>query len=250
MAFESLSEKLNGVFKKLRGKGRLSEKDVKEALREVRLALLESDVNYKIVKDFIARLTERAVGEEVLKSLTPGQHVVKIVNEELTKLMGGSESKLKFSQTPPTVFMAAGLQGAGKTTAVGKLASLLKKQNKRPLLAACDVYRPAAVKQLEIEGKKHGAPVFSLPGADPVAISKEAVEFAKKNKNDVVIIDTAGRLHIDEELMTELKNIKAAVSPDEILLVVDAMTGQDAVNVAQSFNEALEIDGIIITKLD
>ena len=251
MAFENLSAKLTAVFKRLEGRGSLGEKDVKEALREVRLALLEADVNFKVVKDFTNKITEKAVGEAVLKSLTPGQQVVKIVSDELTSLLGGAQSKLTFSSKPPTVFMLAGLQGAGKTTACGKLAGQMKKQGKRPLLVACDIYRPAAIKQLQVLGNSYGVPVFSMDAdTDPVEIAKQALIHAASNNNDVVIIDTAGRLHINEELMEELSKIKQAVRPQEILLTVDAMTGQDAVTVAESFNEKLGIDGIIITKLD
>lgn len=251
MAFENLSEKLQAVFKQLRGKGKLTEKDVKEAMREVKLALLEADVNFKIVKQFINKVNERAVGSEVLESLTPGQQVIKIVNEELIELMGSSQSKLTFSSKPPTVYMMVGLQGAGKTTTSGKLAGLLKKQGKSPLLVACDVYRPAAIKQLQVVGNNYGIPVFEMGDKlNPVDIAKESLEYAAKNKHDVILIDTAGRLHINEELMEELKNIKEAVRPQEILLVVDAMTGQDAVTVADSFNGQLGVDGIILTKLD
>ena len=251
MAFESLSEKLSAVFKKLKGRGKLNDGDIKAAMREVKLALLEADVNYKVVKDFVKNVSERAVGIEVLESLTPGQQVVKIVNEELTKLLGETQSKLTFSDHPPTVYMMAGLQGAGKTTTSAKLAGLLKKQGKRPLLVACDVYRPAAILQLEVVGKSLDVPVFKIENEkNAVHIAKCALEHAKKNLNDVVIIDTAGRLHIDEVLMEELQAIKEATLPTEILLVIDAMTGQDAVNVAQSFNEKLEINGVIITKLD
>ncbi|MBO4831258.1 MAG: signal recognition particle protein [Oscillospiraceae bacterium] len=251
MAFDSLSEKLSNAFKKLRGKGRLSESDIKEAMREVRLALLEADVSYKVVKDFIKTVSERAVGRDVLESLTPAQMVIKIVNEELTALMGSTNSKITISPNPPTVVMLVGLQGAGKTTNGAKLAALLRKQNsKRPLLVACDVYRPAAIKQLETVGSQLDIPVFQMGTADPVEIAKAAVKHAKEHGNDMVFLDTAGRLHIDEELMDELKSIKSAVSPDEILLVVDAMTGQDAVNAASAFDEALGIDGIMLTKLD
>lgn len=251
MAFENLSSKLQEVFKQLKGKGKLTEKDVTAAMREVKLALLEADVNFRIVKDFIRRVTEKAVGEEVLGSLTPGQQVIKIVNDELTSLMGTNQSKLTFASKSPTVFMMTGLQGAGKTTTSGKLAGQLKKQGKRPLLVACDIYRPAAIKQLEVVGKNYNIPVFSMGDrTNPVNIAKASVSHALENGNDIVIIDTAGRLHIDEELMQELSNIKETVRPQEILLVVDAMTGQDAVNVAESFNERLGIDGIIITKLD
>lgn len=251
MVFESLSEKLQNALGKLKGKGKLSEKDVDIAMREVRLALLEADVNFKVVKDFVNKVKTRAVGAEVMESLTPGQQVVKIVNEELTNLMGAKEEKLNLSPTPPTVILMCGLQGAGKTTTSGKLAYNLKKQNKRPLLVACDVYRPAAIKQLEVVGEQVGVPVFSMGNKkDPVDIAKAAMEYGRKNNNDCIIIDTAGRLHIDEELMDELKNIQAAVNPHEVLLVVDAMTGQDAVNVAESFNEILEVTGIVLTKLD
>ncbi len=251
MAFESLSEKLTSAFKRLRSKGRLTSADVKEAMREVRLALLEADVSYKVVKDFVAKVSERAQGTEVLESLTPAQMVIKIVNEELTALMGSENSKIKISSKPPTVVMLVGLQGAGKTTNGAKLAALMKKQNgKRPLLAACDIYRPAAIDQLETVGAKLDIPVFQMGKTDPVQIAKAAVEHAKKHGNDIVFLDTAGRLHIDETLMDELRSIKAAVEPDEILLVVDAMTGQDAVNAAAAFDEALGIDGIMLTKLD
>lgn len=251
MAFEGLSEKLNNVFKKLRGKGRLSEADVKEAMREVKLALLEADVSYKVVKDFVKTVSEKAVGAEVLESLSPAQAVIGVVNRELTALMGGANVKLNFGSKNPAVIMLVGLQGAGKTTNGAKLAALVKKQqNKRPLLAACDVYRPAAIRQLETVGAQLDIPVFQLGQSDPVDIAKAAVEHAKRHGNDVVFLDTAGRLHIDEQLMDELKNIKAAVEPSEILLVVDAMTGQDAVNAASAFNEALGIDGVMLTKLD
>ena len=251
MAFESLSEKLGAAFKKLRGKGRLSEADIKEAMREVRLALLEADVSYKVVKDFVASVTERAVGRDVLESLTPAQMVIKIVNEQLTALMGSENVKLKISSKPPTIVMLVGLQGAGKTTNGAKLAALQRKQNsKRPLLVACDIYRPAAIKQLETVGAQLDIPVFQMGTANPVDIAKAAVEHATKHGNDMVFLDTAGRLHIDEALMDELKAVKAAVNPTEILLVVDAMTGQDAVNAATAFDEALGIDGVMITKLD
>ncbi len=250
MAFESLAEKLQGTFKKLRGKGKVSQTDLKEAMREVKLALLEADVNFKVVKSFVNSVSERAAGSEVMESLTPGQQVIKIVNEELISLMG-TEEKIKISSKPPTVIMMSGLQGAGKTTTAAKLGGLLKKQGKRPLLCACDVYRPAAVKQLQVVGGQLELPVFAIEGStDPVDISKKALEHARLHSNDILIIDTAGRLHIYEELMQELKNIKAAVDPTEILLVVDAMTGQDAVNVAESFNSELEIDGVVLTKLD
>ena len=251
MVFEGLAEKLQNALGKLKGKGKLSEKDVDAAMREVRLALLEADVNFKVVKNFIKSTKERAIGSEVMESLTPGQQVIKVVNEELTSLMGDEEAKIIFSSTPPTVILMSGLQGAGKTTTSGKLANNLKKQNKRPLLVACDVYRPAAIKQLEVVGEKVGVPVFSMgTKIDPVDIAKASIEHAKKHGNDVVIIDTAGRLHIDEELMDEIENIYKAVNPNEILLVLDAMTGQDAVNVAKSFDEKLSITGVILTKLD
>ncbi len=250
MAFESLAEKLQGTFKKLRGKGKVSPADLKEAMREVKLALLEADVNFKVVKNFVNSVSERAAGAEVMESLTPGQQVIKIVNEELVALMG-SEEKIKISSKPPTVIMMTGLQGAGKTTTAAKLGGLLKKQGKRPLLCACDVYRPAAVKQLQVVGGQLELPVFAIEGSkEPVDIAKKALEHARLHSNDILIVDTAGRLHIDEELMQELQDIKAAVEPSEILLVVDAMTGQDAVNVAESFNRDLEIDGVVLTKLD
>ena len=249
--FESLVDKMSAAFKKFRGKGKLTEADVKAGMREVKLALLEADVNYKVVKDFIKTVTERAVGAEVLESLVPAQQVVKIVNEELCALMGGTQSKLNISSKPPTIVMMVGLQGAGKTTHAAKLAGMYKKQGKRPLLVACDVYRPAAIKQLEVVGEQLGIPVFQMGDKeDPVKIAKAGVEHAKKYGHDMVFIDTAGRLHIDEKLMDELKNIKEAVEPSEILLVVDAMTGQDAVNVAESFNNLLDITGVIITKMD
>ena len=251
MAFESLSEKLNGIFKKLRGKGRLSEADVKDAMRQVRMVLLEADVSYKVVKDFVKNVSEKAAGQEILESLNPAQMVIKIVNEELTALMGGQAAKLNYSSKVPSVVMVVGLQGAGKTTNTAKLAAFVKKQqNKRPLLAACDVYRPAAIKQLETVGAQVGVPVFQMGQADPVDIAKAAVEHARKHGNDVVFLDTAGRLHVDEALMQELQNIKAAVQPAEILLTVDAMTGQDAVNAASAFDEALDITGVMLTKLD
>ena len=251
MAFEGLTEKLSAAFKKLRGKGRLTEADVKQAMKEIRMALLEADVSYKVVKDFVAKVTERAVGADVLESLTPAQMIVKIVNEELTELMGGGSAKLNFASHPPTVIMMVGLQGAGKTTNGAKLAGLLKKQySKRPILAACDVYRPAAIQQLEVVGKQLEVPVFQMGQIDPVDIAKAAVEHAKKYGNDTVLLDTAGRLHVDEALMEELQNIKAAISPDEIILVVDAMIGQDAVNAAKAFDEALDITGVMLTKLD
>ena len=250
MAFEGLSEKLNATFKHLRGKGRLSEEDIKLAMREVRLALLEADVSYKVVKDFVKTVSERAVGAEVLDSLTPAQQVIKIVSEELTALMGGANAKLTFASKPPTVVMMVGLQGAGKTTNVAKLAGYFRKQGHRPLLTACDVYRPAAITQLQVVGKQLNIPVFEMGQIDPVQIAQEAVKYAGDHGNDMVFLDTAGRLHIDEALMDELKRIKAAVKPTEILLVVDAMTGQDAVNVAENFNEKIGIDGVIVTKLD
>lgn len=250
MAFESLSEKLSATFKRLRGKGRLTEQDVTEAMREVRLALLEADVSYKVVKDFVKRVSERAKGAEVLESLTPAQMVIKIVNEELCSLMGSENKKLNISSRSPSVVMLVGLQGAGKTTNGAKLASLMKKQGKRPLLVACDVYRPAAIKQLETVGAQLEIPVFQLGQGDPVEIAKAGIAHAKKYGNDLVFLDTAGRLHIDEQLMDELKNIKAATEPAEIMLVVDAMTGQDAVNAASAFDEALDITGVMLTKLD
>lgn len=251
MVFEGLSSKLQDAIKKLKGKGKLTEKDIKEAMREVKLALLEADVNYKVVKKFIKTVSEKCMGEEVLESLTPGQQVVKIVNEELTGLMGSKESKLEFSTKGITVIMLVGLQGAGKTTMCGKLALNLRKSNKKPLLVAGDVYRPAAVKQLQVVGKQIDIPVFTMGDkVSPVDIAKASIEHAKSNGNNVVIIDTAGRLHIDDTLMEELKNIKDVTEPSEILLVVDAMTGQDAVNVAESFNEKLDITGVILTKLD
>ncbi len=251
MAFENLGDKLQGVFKKLRGKGKVSEKDIKDAMREVKLALLEADVNFKVVKEFVASVSEKALGQEVLESLTPAQQIVKIVNDELTELMGGESAQLNFAKKPPTVIMMAGLQGAGKTTACGKLAVYMRKQfGKRPLLAAADIYRPAAVKQLEVLGAQIQTPVFSMEDTDPVEIARQAVEHAKKHGNDPVIIDTAGRLQIDEQLMEELENIKQAVEPDEILLVVDAMIGQEAVNVAKTFHERLDVTGVILSKLD
>lgn len=251
MAFESLGDKLQGVFKKLRGKGKLNEKDIKEAMREIKLALLEADVNFKIVKDFVAKVSEKALGADVLESLTPSQQLVKIVNDELTEMIGSEAAHLEFSQKSPTVIMMCGLQGAGKTTATAKLALHLSKQSRRPLMVACDVYRPAAVKQLEVLGKQINQPVFSMgTDTDPVTIAKEAVKYAIQHGNNPVILDTAGRLHIDEELMGELANIKQETDPTEILLVVDSMTGQDAVNVAKSFNEQLEITGVILSKLD
>ncbi|MBQ7572954.1 MAG: signal recognition particle protein [Clostridia bacterium] len=252
MAFESLGEKLQGVFKKLRGKGKLTEKDIKDAMREIKLALLEADVNFKVVKDFIKVVSEKAVGVEILESLTPAQQLVKVVNDELTQMIGGEVEPLRYSKTPPTVIMMCGLQGAGKTTASGKLAlNLTKTQNKRPLLVACDIYRPAAIKQLEVLGEQIKTPVFSLgTEVSPVEIAKQALSHAIKHGNDPVILDTAGRLHIDDTLMKELQDIKSALNPTEILLVVDAMTGQDAVNVAKTFNEQLDVTGVILSKLD
>ena len=251
MAFEGLSEKLNETFKRLRGKGRLTESDVRTGLREVRLALLEADVSYKVVKDFIAKVTERCVGSDVLESLTPAQQIVKIVNQELTELMGGSNARLSSASKGPTVVMMVGLQGAGKTTNCAKLAGLMRRQyGKRPLLVACDVYRPAAITQLQVVGKQLDIPVFEMGQGDPVRIAREALKYAADHGNDLVFLDTAGRLHIDEQLMDELKNIKANIHPHEILLVVDAMTGQDAVNAATAFDEALGIDGVLLTKLD
>jgi signal recognition particle subunit SRP54 len=251
MAFEGLADKLQQTLKKLRGAGKLNEKDIKDAMREVKMALLEADVSFKVVKEFINKVTEKAMGHEVLESLTPGQQVIKIVNEQLAELMGSTNSKILFSSKPPTIIMMVGLQGAGKTTTCGKLGLLLKKQGKNPLLVACDVYRPAAIKQLEVVGGQVGIEVFSMGDkTSPVDISKAAAAHALKNGNDVVIIDTAGRLHINEELMDELADINKNVKPTEILLVVDSMTGQDAVNVAESFNEKLGIDGVILTKLD
>ena len=250
MAFEGLTEKLSAAFKKLRSKGRLTEADVKDAMREIRLALLEADVSYKVVKDFVKKVTERAVGSDVLESLTPAQMIVKIVNEELVALMGSENAKIAISSKPPTVVMLVGLQGAGKTTNGAKLAGLMKKDGKKPLLVACDVYRPAAIKQLEVVGGQLGIPVFQMGTANPVDIARAAVEHAKKEGFDMVFLDTAGRLHVDEALMEELSNIKEAVQPNEILLVVDAMTGQDAVNAATAFNNQLDIDGVMLTKLD
>lgn len=251
MAFEGLSSKLQEITRKLKGKARITESDLKEMLREVKLALLEADVNYKIVKDFIATIQEKALGQDVLKSLTPGQQVVKIVKDELIELLGGTESKVNFTSNPPTIIMLVGLQGSGKTTTAGKLANLLRKQGKKPLLVACDVYRPAAIKQLQVIGSQLNIPVFSNENSkDVVHIAKQSINEAISKLNDVIILDTAGRLHIDEELMNELKDVKVGVKPHEILLVVDSMTGQDAVNVATSFNEALGIDGIVLTKLD
>ncbi|MBM7586805.1 signal recognition particle subunit SRP54 [Bacillus pakistanensis] len=252
MAFEGLADRLQGTIQKIRGKGKVSEADVKEMMREVRLALLEADVNFKVVKTFVKKVSERAVGQEVMQSLTPGQQVIKVVKEELTELMGGEQSQIATAKRPPTVIMMVGLQGAGKTTTTGKLANLLrKKYNRKPLLVAADIYRPAAIKQLETLGKQLNMPVFSMGDqVSPVEIADKAIEKAKEEHHDYVLIDTAGRLHIDEELMGELKNIKELSKPDEIFLVVDAMTGQDAVNVAQSFNESLGITGVVLTKLD
>ena len=249
--FGNLQEKLSNAFSKFRGKGKLSEADVRAGMREVKLALLEADVNFKVVKDFINKVTERAVGAEVLESLMPAQQVIKIVNEELTALMGTTQAKLEIASAPPTVVMMCGLQGSGKTTHSGKLAGMYKKQGKNPLLVACDVYRPAAIEQLKVVGSKLDIPVFEMGDKEsPVVIAREAVSYAKKHGHDMVFLDTAGRLHVDEVLMAELKNIKEAVNPIEILLVIDSMTGQDAVNVAQSFNELLDITGVILTKLD
>ena len=251
MAFEGLSEKLNETFKRLRGKGRLTESDVRAGMREVRLALLEADVSFKVVKDFVAQVTERCVGSDVLDSLTPAQQIVKIVNEELTTLMGGSNAKLNLASKGPTVVMMVGLQGAGKTTNCAKLAGFMRRQyGKRPLLVACDVYRPAAITQLQVVGKQLDIPVFQQGQGDPVKIAQEALKFASDHGHDMVFLDTAGRLHIDENLMDELKNLKASAHPNEILLVVDAMTGQDAVNAATAFDQALGIDGVLLTKLD
>lgn len=250
MAFEGLSDRLENSFKKLRAKGKLTEADVKEAMREVRLALLEADVNYKVAKEFTKKVTDRAIGADVMESLTPGQMVIKIVNEELTELMGGNEARLAIANHPPTIVMMCGLQGSGKTTHSAKLALKLKKEGHRPLLVACDVYRPAAIKQLQVVGSQVGAEVFEMGTENPVTIAQEAVKYAKDHGNDYVILDTAGRLHVDEALMAELTEIRATVHPHEILLVIDAMTGQDAVNVAKSFNETLGIDGVILTKLD
>ena len=250
MAFEGLTEKISATFKKLRGKGRLKEADVKEAMREIRMALLEADVSYKVVKDFTKSVTERCVGADVLESLTPAQMIVKIVNEELCKLMGSDAKRITINPNGPTVVMLVGLQGAGKTTNGSKLAGLMKRQGKNPLLVACDIYRPAAITQLKVCGEKLGIPVFEKDQTDPVQIAREAVLYARQHGHDMVFLDTAGRLHVDEALMEELKNIKATVKPDEIMLVVDAMTGQDAVNAAQSFNEWLDIDSVMLSKLD
>ena len=251
MAFEGLSDKLNNVFKKLRSKGRLSESDVREAMREVRMALLEADVNFKVVKDFVASVTEKAIGADILESLTPAQQVVKIVNDQLCELMGGSQSRIHMANRPPTVVMFVGLQGAGKTTNIAKLAGYFKrKEGKRPLLCACDVYRPAAVEQLKVVGGQLGIPVYEEGQGDPIQIAENAIRHAKDHGNDMVLLDTAGRLHIDQALMDELKNIKSAVKPHEIMLVVDGMTGQDAVNAATAFDVALGIDSVLMTKLD
>ena len=251
MAFEGLSSRLQEITRKIKGKARVTEADLKEMLREVKLALLEADVNYKIVKEFIASVQEKALGQDVLKSLTPGQQVIKAVKDELVELLGGTESKINFTPNPPTIIMLVGLQGSGKTTTAGKLANLLRKQGKKPLLVACDVYRPAAIKQLQVVGAQLNIPVYSNEETkDVVKIAKQAINIAISKLNDVIILDTAGRLHIDEELMQELKNLKASVKPHEILLVVDSMTGQDAVNVATSFNETVGIDGVVLTKLD
>lgn len=250
MAFEGLSEKLNNVFKKLKSRGKLTEKDVKEAMREVKLALLEADVSYKVVKEFVAKVSERAVGEEVLTSLTPAQQVIKIVNEELCSLMGERNSRINYANKPPTVIMMCGLQGSGKTTHTAKLAKMLKKEGHRPLLAACDIYRPAAINQLQIVGAKAEVKVFEMGQTDPVIIAQKALAYAKDYGHDILIIDTAGRLHVDEALMDELKNIKELTNPHEIMLVVDAMTGQDAVNVAKAFDEAVGITGVLMSKLD
>ena len=250
MAFEGLTDKLQGAFKKLSNRGKLSEADVKAAMREVRMALLEADVNFKVVKDFIKKVQERAVGQEILESLTPGQQVIKIVNDELTELMGGTNARLTYSPAPPTIYMLCGLQGAGKTTMAAKLGGMIKKGGKKPLLVACDVYRPAAIKQLQVVGAQVGVEVFERGQANPVDIAREAVEHARYYGFDPVILDTAGRLHIDENLMQELRDVRETVRPKEILLVVDAMTGQDAVTVADTFNQQLGIDGVILTKLD
>ena len=250
MAFEGLSGRLSEVFKKLKGRGKVKESDIKEVMREVRMALLEADVNYKVAKDFVASVSEKALGSEVLESLTPAQQIIKIVNDQLTELMGSTNARINFASKNPTVIMMCGLQGAGKTTHCAKLARYFKSSGKRPLLAACDVYRPAAIEQLKIVGEQAGVPVFEMGQGDPVEIARRAVMQARDYGNDILILDTAGRLHIDEELMEELRRIKAEVQPHEILLVLDAMTGQDAVNVAKSFDETLGIDGIVLTKLD
>lgn len=251
MAFEGLSSRLQEITKKIRGKARITESDLKEMLREVKLALLEADVNYKIVKEFIATIEQKALGQDVMKSLTPGQQIIKIVKDEMVELLGGTTSNINFTPNPPTVIMLVGLQGSGKTTTAGKLANLLRKQGKKPLLVACDVYRPAAIKQLQVVGSQLNIPVFANEDSkDVVHIAKQAMSVAISKLNDVIILDTAGRLHIDEELMNELKNLKSTIKPHEILLVVDSMTGQDAVNVAQSFSDALGLDGVVLTKLD
>ena len=250
MAFEGLSEKLQNAFKKLTGKGKLTEQNIRDAMREVRMALLEADVNYLVVKDFIKKVTDRCVGAEILANLNAGQQVIKIVNEELTELMGGTNAKLTWSSSVPTIFMLCGLQGAGKTTMAAKLAGYLVKQGKKPMLAACDIYRPAAIRQLQVVGEQVGVPVFEKGTQSPILTAKEAIESARYYGRDVLIIDTAGRLHVDEALMQELEDVKNAVHPQEILLVIDAMTGQDAVNAAKAFDDKLSIDGVIITKLD
>ena len=250
MAFEGLTEKINNTFKKLRGKGRLKVSDVKEAMREIRMALLEADVSYKVVKDFTKQVTERCVGADVLESLTPAQMIIKIVNEELTRLMGSDMKRITMNPNGPTVVMLVGLQGAGKTTNGSKLAGLMKRQGKNPLLVACDIYRPAAITQLKVCGEKLGIPVFEMGQENPVTIAKEAITYARQHGHDMVFLDTAGRLHVDEQLMNELKEIKATVQPNEIMLVIDAMTGQDAVNAAQSFNDWLDIDSVMLSKLD
>lgn len=251
MAFEGLSSRLQEITRKIRGKARITENDLKEMLREVKLALLEADVNYKIVKEFISTIQEKALGQDVMKSLTPGQQVVKIVKDEMVELLGGTESKINFTPNPPTIIMLVGLQGSGKTTTAGKIANLLRKQGKKPLLVACDIYRPAAIQQLQVIGKQLNIPVYANETSkDVVKIAKQGIDIAISKLNDVIILDTAGRLHIDEELMEELKNVKTSVKPHEILLVVDSMTGQDAVNVSEKFNEALGIDGVVLTKLD
>lgn len=251
MIFSNLAEKLQDTFDKLRGKGKLTEKDVKSALKEVKMALLEADVNYKVVKDFVKKIEERAVGKEVMESLTPAQHVIKIVNEELQELMGGSQEEIEISPDPPTIIMMVGLQGSGKTTSAGKLARMFKNSGKSPLLAAADVYRPAAIRQLQVLGERLEIPVFSMgEDSDPVDIAKGSISYAASHNCDTIILDTAGRLHIDQEMMQELESIKESVEPDEILLVVDAMTGQDAVNVANNFDERLDVDGIVLTKMD
>ncbi len=251
MIFSNLAEKLQDTFDKLRGKGKLNEKDVKSALKEVKMALLEADVNYKVVKDFVKKIEERSVGKEVMESLTPAQHVIKIVNEELQELMGGAQEEIKISPDPPTIIMMVGLQGSGKTTSAGKLARMFKNNGKNPLLAAADVYRPAAIRQLQVLGERLEVPVFSMgEDSNPVDIAKGSINYAASHNCDTIILDTAGRLHIDQEMMQELESIKKAVQPDEILLVVDAMTGQDAVNVANNFDQRLDVDGIVLTKMD